>query len=89
MQLGFNWQVMNTVLITGTADYCEEDALGGSFGIEYMPIDNFRIRTGLRSSPLKPSFGIGYQLADICLDVGMLYHSVLGVSMGIGVSFSF
>ena len=89
MQFGFNWQVMNTVLITGTTDYCEEDRLSGSFGIEYMPLDNFGIRAGLRSSPLKPSFGVGYQLADIRLDVGMLYHSVLGVSMGFGISFSF
>ena len=89
IQTGFNWQVMNTVLITGTAEHCEEDRFSGSFGVEYMPFDNFCIRAGLRSSPVKPSFGIGYQLADIQLDVGMLYHSVLGVSMGFGVSFSF
>ena len=89
IQTGFNWQVMNAVLITGTADYCEEDALGGSFGVEYMPVEKFSIRAGLRSSPLKPSFGVGYQLADIHFDVGMLYHTVLGVSMGFGISFSF
>ena len=89
MQFGFNWQVLNTVLITGTTDYCEEDRYAGSFGVEYTPVERFSIRAGLRSSPLKPSFGVGYQLADIHLDVGMQYHAVLGVSMGFGISFSF
>ena len=89
LQVGFNWQVMNTVLITGAAEHCEEDRISGSFGVEYMPFENFSIRAGLRSSPLKPSFGVGYQLADIHLDVGVLYHAVLGISMGFGISFSF
>jgi hypothetical protein len=89
IQAGFNWKVINTVLITGCMDYCEEDRIAGSFGMEYMPFDNFSIRAGLRSSPLKPSFGIGYQLSDIRLDVGLLYHAILGVSMGVGISYSF
>jgi hypothetical protein len=57
--------------------------------MEYEPFDHFKFRAGLRSSPLKPSLGIGYQIADIQLDVGMLYHSVLGVSVGVGISFNF
>jgi len=89
IQAGFNWKIINTVLITGSAEHSEEDLVSGSFGMEYMPFDNFRIRAGLRSSPLKPSFGIGYQLVDIHLDAGMLYHPVLGVSLGFGLSFNF
>jgi hypothetical protein len=89
LHVGFNWRVINTMLITGSADHSEEESVAGSFGVEYMPFDNFRIRTGLRSSPLKPSLGVGYQIAGIQFDAGMLYHSILGVSMGIGISFSF
>ena len=89
MQFGFNWKVINTVLITGSVDYCEEDSLAGSFGMEYMPFENFKIRAGMRTAPLKPSLGVGYQIANIHFDVGMLYHSVLGVSMGVGVAFNF
>jgi len=89
IQAGFNWQVINTVLITGSLDHCEEDSVAGSFGMEYMPFDNFCIRAGFRTSPLKPSFGIGYQLSDIRFDVGMIYHAKLGVSMGVGISYSF
>ena len=89
IQAGFNWKVINTVLITGSALHCEEVPVSGSFGMEYMPFDNFKIRAGLCSSPLKPSFGIGYRIADINFDVSMLYHSILGISMGAGISFSF
>jgi len=89
VQAGFHWSVVNNVLITGSMEHCEEDPVSGSFGMEYLPFENFKIRAGVRSSPIKPSFGIGYQIADIHLDVGMLYHSVLGVSMGFGISFNF
>lgn len=89
VQLGFNWDVTNTVLITGSLENCEEDAVTGSFGTEYMPLDDFRIRAGIRTAPLRPSLGVGYRIASFDADVGMVYHSVLGVSMGIGISFSF
>lgn len=89
IQVGFNWKIINTVLITGSMEHCEEDPVTGSFGTEYMPLDDFKIRTGIRTSPLRPSLGVGYRIAGFDADVGMVYHSVLGVSMGIGISFSF
>ena len=89
LQFGFNWEVINTVLITGSVNNSKEDPVAGTFGIEYMPLDDFKIRAGLTSSPLRPSLGVGYSIAGIDIDAGMIYHSVLGVSMGIGLSFSF
>jgi len=89
VQAGFNWMFSNTMLITGSLEHCEADPVSGSFGMEYLPFDNFRIRAGLRSSPLKPSLGIGYEFAGIHIDAGMLYHPVLGASMGFGISFNF
>jgi len=89
IQAGFNWQVMNTLLITASADHCKEATLSGSFGMEYLPFDNFMIRAGLRSSPLKPSLGVGYRFSALQIDAGMLYHETLGISMGFGFSYSF
>ena len=89
IQAGFNWRITNMVLITGSAEHFEKETVSGSFGMEYMPFDNFKLRAGLRSSPLKPSFGIGYQFDNLHFDAGFLYHSVLGISMGFGVSFNF
>ena len=89
VQLGFNWEVVNTMLITGSISNNEEDPVSGSFGFEYAPLDDFKIRVGIKTSPLMPSLGVGYRLAGIDIDAGMIYHSVLGVSMGFGLSFSF
>jgi hypothetical protein len=89
IQAGFNWKFINTMLITGSLEHNEADPVSGSFGMEYLPFDNFTIRAGLRSSPLKPSLGIGYQWGGLRFDAGMLYHPVLGASMGFGLSFHF
>ena len=89
IQLGFNWEINSSMLITGSAGHCEENTVTGSFGMEYMPFDDFKIRAGISSSPLRPSLGVGYRITGIDIDAGMVYHSVLGVSMGVGLSFSF
>ena len=89
IQFGFNWEVINTVFVTGSVSNSKDDSVGGTFGLEYMPLDDFRIRAGITSSPLRPSLGVGYSFAGIDLDAGMIYHSVLGVSIGVGLSFSF
>ncbi|MDR1221896.1 MAG: hypothetical protein LBL07_03330 [Tannerella sp.] len=86
---GFNWDIINTVLITGTLENSEEETVTGSFGMEYRPFDEFKIRTGIRTAPLRPSLGAGYRIAGFDVDIGMVYHAVLGVSMGIGIAFSF
>ncbi|MDR2776382.1 MAG: hypothetical protein LBC19_16925 [Tannerella sp.] len=89
VQLGFNWEIMNMALITGSLENNAEDAITGSFGVEYMPFDDFKLRTGIRTAPLRPSLGVGYRIANINADIGMIYHAILGISMGVGLSFSF
>ena len=89
IHFGFNWNVINTVLITGSLNNSKDYRIAGAFGMEYMPFDDFKIRAGISSSPLRPSLGVGYRIARIDIDIGMIYHSVLGVSTGIGLSFSF
>ena len=89
INLGFNWEVINTVLITGSINNSKDDPVAGAFGLEYMPLDDFKIRAGISSSPLRPSLGVGYSIAGIDIDAGMVYHSILGVSIGVGLSFSF
>lgn len=86
---GINWRVTSSALITGSVENNREEPLTGSFGVEYQPFDDFHLRTGIRTTPLRPSLGVGYRFAGFNFDVGMLYHSVLGVSMGFGFSFNF
>ena len=89
IEIGTNWQVINNLLITGGAMRNSETPLGVAFGIEYQPFTDFQLRAGVRSAPFRPSLGIGYHFSMITADVVMIYHPILGISTGLGLSYSF
>jgi hypothetical protein len=66
-----------------------ETPLSAAFGVEYQPFTDFQLRAGLRSAPFRPSLGIGYRFSMITADVVMIYHPILGVSTGLGLSYAF
>lgn len=89
VQIGFQWEVINNLLIAGNLGTAESDILTGGIGIEYTTFDTFRIRAGVNGPPLLPSLGVGYSFSQFTVDVATVYHSILGVSTGIGLSYSF
>lgn len=89
LQIGFQWQVINNLLIIGSVGTDNEHTVLGSVGLEYTVYNSFRIRAGIRTSPLLPSLGVGYEWKGFTIDASLVYHSVLGISTGVGVSFSF
>ena len=89
IEIGINWQIINNLLITGGVMRNDETPLGAAFGIEYQPFTDFQLRVGLSSAPFRPSLGMGYRFSMITADVVMIYHSVLGISTGLGLSYSF
>jgi len=89
IQAGINWQFINNLLITTGAVYTEETPFSASMGMEYTPFSDFELRMGIRTSPLCPSVGVGYRISMLTADIVMIYHPVLGISTGIGLSFSF
>jgi hypothetical protein len=58
-------------------------------GIEYKIIKELALRTGFSTSPAKNSFGIGYTLNNIQLDIAVNKHQILGYSPQFSVSSSF
>lgn len=88
-QIGIEYQIINNLLIMGSLGSEEEEAITGNIGIEYTVFDSFHIRSGIQTTPLVPSMGVGYELSSFSIDAVATWHSVLGVSMGIGLSFSF
>lgn len=89
IQIGFQWRVMNDVLIAATLESGEEVFITPHFGIEYTPYDTFSIRMGMKGPALLPSFGIGYSYSHFTVDISAVYHSVLGFSNGISVKYQF
>ena len=88
-EIGFNWHVINNLFITSGVMRNSDTPLGMAIGMEYYPFDDFYLRAGLKSSPFRPSLGIGYGFSRMTVDVVMLYHPILGVSTGLGLSYSF
>ena len=89
MGIGVNWQIFNNLLITGGAMRNNETPIGAAFGIEYQPFADFQLRAGVNSGPFRPSLGIGYRFSMITADIVMIYHPVLGISTGLGLSYTF
>ena len=87
--IGVNWQIINNLLITGGVMRNDETPISGAFGIEYQPFTDFQLRVGVSSAPFRPSLGIAYRFSMITADVVMIYHPVLGVSTGLGLSYTF
>ena len=56
-------------------------------GVEYQLVDNFFIRGGFATAPIELTFGIGYKLKQIQLDLGSAYHQILGWSPHFSILF--
>ena len=58
-------------------------------GIEYKPNSIFYLRVGGSSWPAQASFGIGANYNGLKIDLSSSYHSILGVSPQLGLSYAF
>jgi hypothetical protein len=89
MEINANWQMIDNLLITGGAAHGHEVPFAASVGIEYLCYEDFLLRTGLRTTPLQPSLGVGYRFSIWTTDVMTSYHPVLGTCIGMGLSYAF
>lgn len=55
-------------------------------GLEYVLFDRFSLRAGAQHSPNILSFGVGYQVRNIHVDVAAQLHQALGPSIQIGIT---
>jgi hypothetical protein len=58
-----------------------------SAGLEYEIFNQFTIRSGFKSNPGTPSFGIAYQWHEWIIEAGFSFHTALGTSSMIGIKF--
>ncbi len=60
-------------------------------GIEYEPIENLKLRTGVAFSDKNffPAFGIGYFYKNLTIDIAFENHPLLGMKSGVSVYYSF
>ena len=58
-------------------------------GLEYKMIEQLQLRTGFSTNPAKNTFGIGYSLDNIQVDIAIYRHQLLGYSPQFSVSSTF
>ena len=58
-------------------------------GLEYKIIEQLQLRTGFSTNPAKNTFGIGYTLNNIQLDIAINRHQLLGYSPQFSISSTF
>ncbi len=58
-------------------------------GLEYKIIEQFQLRTGFSTNPAKNTFGIGYTLNNIKVDIAINRHQLLGYSPQFSISSTF
>lgn len=89
IQIGFQWEVINSLLIVGNLETNKQTTLTGCTGLEYQLYKQFYVRAGIKATPLLPTIGVGYRFSCFSVDVATVYHPVLGISTGIGLKYSF
>lgn len=89
IQAGFNYKIMNGLLITGFVSWNEANRIKGGLGMEFRVWERFSLRTGVQTAPFLPSLGTGFHWKWFGIDAVALWHPVLGVSSGVGLSYSF
>ncbi len=89
IQVGFQWEFINNLLIVASAGSNEMDALIGSFGMEYRLFSQFYVRTGISSHPILPTMGAGFVFSHFKVDVAAVLHPVLGVNTGLSIGYVF
>lgn len=57
--------------------------------MKYQPYQTFFMRTGIDGQHRMPALGTGYKLSNFIIDTVLSYHTVLGVSLGLGIEYRF
>ncbi len=77
------------VFLTAEAEKTSAKKINIKGGIEYKPSNLIYIRVGGSSYPTQAALGVGVNYNGLKIDICSSYHSVLGLSPQIGLSYSF
>lgn len=87
--MGISYQLDKTFLLTSEIE--QDFALPAIYkvGLEFTPIKELSIRSGMWTKPFTPSFGVGVQLHPFSINLAFSHHPVLGFQSCCGLQFNF
>jgi hypothetical protein len=88
IHLGFCYAPSEKVRFCAETEKYLSQSIRFKGGIEYNVAKNFTIRAGAQSSPIMPSFGLGYKAKNVKIDIASSIHPNLGLINGVNVGYS-
>lgn len=88
IQIGWTYHVANYLAISGTIEKDATLPYNAKLGLEYEIAKKIQLRVGMNSNPNRLSFGVGYLVNQLQLNVAATYHDVLGFSPALGFQFT-
>lgn len=86
---GVQYMFTQKVFLMAEAEKTSAQPINIKAGIEYIPVKTVYIRAGGCSYPTQAAFGIGINYKGLKIDLSSMYHSVLGLSPQVGLSYAF
>lgn len=87
--LGVSYQISPVVLVTVGAQQDINHPIDLKAGIEFIPINNLYLRGGFSSNPALLSFGIGYKISALEIDLTFSRHEYLGYTPHFSLAYAF
>ena len=87
--LGCSYRFFNKVFIAAET---EKDLVHKAVfrsGVEFELVEKLFLRTGISTQPVSYSFGLGYALKKIILDIAITRHQILGYTPHFSMSYTF
>ncbi len=88
-KVGAQYSFTKKVYLLAEAEKTSTQKVNVKVGIEYLPVKTVYIRAGGCSYPTLASFGLGVNYKGLKIDLSSMYHSILGLSPQIGLSYAF
>ena len=88
-KLGLRYDANDKVAIFTEGELESEQNAKLKLGLEYKIIKQLQLRAGFSTNPAQNTFGLGYTLNNIQLDVAVKRHQLLGYSPQFSVSSAF
>jgi len=89
-RLGMAYSFSEKVLFTlETEKYMEITKPTFKSGIEYNIVSNLYLRGGISTNPITNSFGIGYKVKGVGVDIGFYNHQFFGYNASVSMYYTF
>jgi hypothetical protein len=85
--LGLCWDASEQFQITTEIEKQVNYSTIKKLGLQYMMNERIRIRMGVFGKQVNYSMGLGFTVNSLQVDVGIVHHTTLGLSSGIGLCF--